>query len=207
MFTWWRNESPKVLCIGDTLSTAKLAAAVSILPTLSWSKTDGHTGYLLLSRGGHVHKFLRPFMAFRRFSKCQLTRPQRPKSANAHWITALATACWTKSLWERLHYYKFKIHLDYPLLPLPRKYDALLVRLFWEAGYRGQQLQTLNRCRLALKLIFLSDIATACGRFINIALVLHPAPQAKSVSSFVFPNERPSQHDWELWLELWTQCP
>ncbi len=75
---------------------------------------------------------------------------------------------------------KVNYDLDYPLLPLPRKYDALLVRLFWEAGYRGQQLQTL-----ALKLIFLSDIATACGRFINITLVLQPAPQAKSVSSFV----------------------
>jgi len=127
-----------------------------------------------------------------------------PFDENYDELQILATACWTKSLWERLHYYKFKIHLDYPLLPLPRKYDALLVRLFWEAGYRGQQLQTLNRCRLALKLIFLSDIATACGRFINIALVMHPAPQAKSVSSFVFPNERPSQNDWQLWLELWT---
>jgi len=79
-----------------------------------------------------------------------------------------------------------------------------VVRLFWVAGYSGQQLQALNGCRLALKLLFLSDIATACGSFINITLVLQPAPQDKSVSSFVFPNERPSQSDWRLWLEFWT---
>jgi hypothetical protein len=116
----------------------------------------------------------------------------------------LATACWTKSLWERLHYYKFRIHLEYPPLPLPRKCDALVVRLFWDAGYMGQPLQALNWCRLALKLLFLSNIVTACGCFININLVLRPAPQDKGVSLFVFPNERPSQGNWRLWLEFWT---
>jgi len=115
----------------------------------------------------------------------------------------LATACWTKSLWERLHYYKFRIHLDYPP-PLPRKCNALVVRLFWDAGYRGQQLHALNRCRLALKLLFLSNIATVCGRFINIGLVLWPVSQDKGVSVFVFPNEHPSQGDWRLWLDFWT---
>ena len=116
----------------------------------------------------------------------------------------LATACWTKSLWEWLHYYKFRLHLDYPPLPLPRKCDALVVRLFWDAGYRGQQWQALNRCRLALKLLFLSNIATACGRSINISLVLRPVSQDKGASSFVFPNEHPSQGDWRLWLDFWT---
>jgi hypothetical protein len=127
-----------------------------------------------------------------------------PFAENYDELQILATTCWTKSLWERLHYYKFRIHLDYPPLRLPRKCDTLVVRLFWDAGYRGQQLQALNRCRLALKLLFLSNIATACGRFINITLTLQPAPQDKSVSSFIFPNERPSQSDWRLWLEFWT---
>ncbi len=67
-----------------------------------------------------------------------------PFAENYDELQILATACWTKSLRERLHYYKFRIHLDYPPLPLPRKCDALVVRLFWDAGYRGQQLQALN---------------------------------------------------------------
>jgi len=125
-----------------------------------------------------------------------------PFAENYDELHLLATACWAKSLWERLYYYKFKIHLDYPPLPLPRKCDTLVVRLFWDAGYRGQQLQALNRCRLALKLLFLSDIATACRHFINIILVLQPTPKDKSVLSFVFPNERPSQGDWRFWQEF-----
>ena len=65
-------------------------------------------------------------------------------------------------------------------------------------------MQTLNRCRLALKLLFLSDIATACGRFLNTGLVLCPTPQDKGVSSLIFPKEVPSQSDWRLWREFWT---
>ena len=115
----------------------------------------------------------------------------------------LATPCWTKSLWEQLHYYNFRIHLDYPSLPLPCKGDALLVHLFRDAGYRGKQLQALNRCRMALKLLFLSDITTACGRLLETSLLLKPAQQNKSVSKFVFPNKQPSCSDWRLWLEFW----
>ena len=60
-----------------------------------------------------------------------------PFDENYDELQILATACWTKSLWERLHYYKFRIHLEYPPLLFPRKCDALVVRLFWDAGYRG----------------------------------------------------------------------
>jgi hypothetical protein len=127
-----------------------------------------------------------------------------PFAENYDELHLLATACWTKSLWERLHYYKFRIHLDYKPLPLPRKCNSLVVPLLWDAGYRGQQLQALNRCRLALRVIFLSDIATACGRFLNPTMVLHSTPQDKLVSSFVFPNKRPSQSDWRLWTDFWT---
>jgi hypothetical protein len=115
-------------------------------------------------------------------------------------LQLLATPCWIKNLWERLHYYCFKIYLDYTL----QQYDSLIVPLIWMAGYRGTQLQALNRCRLALKLIFLSDIATACGQFLDKHLLLDSILPNGKVSQFVFPNERPSRTDWKLWLEFWT---
>jgi len=129
-----------------------------------------------------------------------------PFIENYEELHLLATPGWAKSLWERLHYYRFRIHLDYSDIPLPRKGDALLVHIFRDAGYRDQQLQALNRCRLALKLLFLSDIITACGRLLNISLVLRPARPKKNVSAFVFPNEHPSPCNWKLWLELLTAC-
>jgi hypothetical protein len=86
---------------------------------------------------------------------------------------------------------------------IPRKGDALLVHLFWNAGYRGQQLQALNQCRMALKLLYLSHISTACGRSLEASLLLKPSQQNKSLSKFVFPNEQPARSDWNLWLDFW----
>jgi hypothetical protein len=95
-----------------------------------------------------------------------------PFVENYEELHQLATLGWAKSLWEQLHYYRFRIHLDYSPIPLPPKGGALLVCIFRDAGYRDQQLQALNRCQLALKLLFPSDITTACGRLLNISLVL-----------------------------------
>ncbi len=74
----------------------------------------------------------------------------------------MATKCWMKSFWEHLHYYCFKIRLIYPSLAMPYQQDRMLVEMFLDAGYKGLQLQGLNRCRLVLRLLFLSDITTAC---------------------------------------------
>ena len=118
-----------------------------------------------------------------------------------HW---LATDSWVKCFWERLHFYRFRIHLEYARLPLPCRNDTTLVGMFWQAGYRTQQLQALNRCRLAHQLIFLLDMALACGQYID--LLLHQPPPlnpAKRCSSYNFPNCYPSQNDWKLWLDFW----
>jgi hypothetical protein len=86
----------------------------------------------------------------------------------------LAMNSWVKSFWERLHYYRFHVRLDYTTLPLPRQHDITLVGMFWQAGYRDHSLQALNRCRLAYNLLFLSDMALACGRYINLLLLAPP---------------------------------
>jgi hypothetical protein len=103
----------------------------------------------------------------------------------------LATRSWIKSLWEQLHFYQFALHLlEFQQLEMPQRNDAILVTMFWTADYRKTQLQSLNRCCLAHKKIFLSDLATARRRFF-ISTFLRPpdtrdgtAPQ----SSLVFPN-------------------
>jgi hypothetical protein len=38
-----------------------------------------------------------------------------PFVENYEELHLLATLCWTKSLWERLHYYKFCVHFDHGL--------------------------------------------------------------------------------------------
>jgi hypothetical protein len=118
-----------------------------------------------------------------------------------HW---LATDSWVKCFWERLHFYWFRIHLEYARLPLPCQNDTTLVGIFWQAGYRTQQLQALKRCQLAHQLIFVSDMALVCGQYIDL-LFLRPLPlnPAKRCSFYNFPNCYPSQNDWKLWLDFW----
>ena len=59
-----------------------------------------------------------------------------PFVENYEELHLLATSDWAKSLWERLHYFRFRIHLDHLPIPLPRKGDPLLVCIFRDAGYR-----------------------------------------------------------------------
>ncbi len=96
---------------------------------------------------------------------------------------------------------------DIPILSnptSPKRIWFLTIPLFWMAGYRGAQLQALNRCRLALTLIFLSDIATACGQFLEKRLILDPILPDGKVLQFTFPNKQPSRTNWKLWLEFWS---
>jgi hypothetical protein len=115
----------------------------------------------------------------------------------------LATECWMKSFWERCHYYPFEIRLIYPSLATPHQHDRMMVEMFLDAGYKRLQLQGLNRCRLVLRLLFLSDITTACGHFLDVTFLTEPHCSQNHCSTFIFLNEKPSRSKWKTWLEFW----
>ena len=48
-----------------------------------------------------------------------------PLSLDYSVYKCLATPCWFKVVWERLWYYCFDMHLDYPTIPFPRERDEL----------------------------------------------------------------------------------
>ncbi len=100
----------------------------------------------------------------------------------------LATECWMKSFWEHLHHYRFEICLIYPSLMMPRRHDRLLVEMFLVAGYKGLQLQGLNRCRLALRLLFLSDIMTECGHFLDVHISGRPGLFSEPLFNLYLPK-------------------
>lgn len=68
-------------------------------------------------------------------------------------------------------------------------------------GFSGMTLRQMNRCRLALCVIFLSDIVTAGGRHLE-----HWALRDRQgwQSSIKFAREEPSHRDWNLWDSFWT---
>ncbi len=66
------------------------------------------------------------------------------------------------------------------------------------------QLQGLNRCRLALRLLFLSDIMAACGRLLDVTCLAELHCSQNHCSTLIFPNETPSLSKLMMWLEFWT---
>jgi hypothetical protein len=108
----------------------------------------------------------------------------------------LTTPCWMKSFWEPLHFYQFQIYVDYPCLHLPQCNDNLLITIFWSAGYRDGHLHSLNLCRLAHNLLFLSDMSTVDSQTINLAFLLPPKHPRRCQSTYVFPTQHPAWADW-----------
>jgi len=66
----------------------------------------------------------------------------------------------------------------YPDIPFPSEKGALMVDLFRSAGWKGEELCSLNRVRLHLQMPFVSDVVLANG--------------CKVSSSYDFPREEPT---------------
>ncbi len=74
--------------------------------------------------------------------------------------------------------------------------EIVLKRVFSTA-----EIQSINRCRGMLQCIFLSDLITAVGRYLE-SFVFDPGP-FKRRSNYRFPRECPSQKDWQTWFNFW----
>ena len=79
----------------------------------------------------------------------------------------LATDSWIKALWKLLKESKIEFFINYPTIKRPRVNDRTLVDVFIEMGYKDNELKSLNTCRIAKKLFFLSDCLGADGKIIE----------------------------------------
>ena len=62
--------------------------------------------------------------------------------------------------------------------------------------------QSLNRCRIYLGALFLSDIATADGKYLEQLTLEQTSNGVKS--KYKFPQEEPTRTDWKRWRNFWT---
>jgi hypothetical protein len=85
--------------------------------------------------------------------------------------------------------------MEYPILHLPRRNDALIVTMLQKAGYTGDKLSALNQCPIANKMLFLSDITKACGWYVDCNLLSPTTLWLGPRSTFRFPRELPSSKD------------
>ena len=91
--------------------------------------------------------------------------------------------------------------MSYPSIAPPRERDLVLMEVFQSLDLGQETILSLNRCRVSLEAIFLSDLATADGRYLEDA-VFNPGGSGRS-SSYRFPREVPTRDDWDRWFNFW----
>ena len=112
------------------------------------------------------------------------------------------THSWGRSFWECIDKYGLMLELDYDILPLPRENDVTIMSIAQQMGYSGKKLESVNRCRLYTKSIFLSDVANAAGSTIDPTRCGRDGDYAEA-SSLTFPKTQPSDLDWLVWEHFW----
>ena len=113
----------------------------------------------------------------------------------------MAPLSWVKMLWRTLQVTGFELHLEHEVIPCPRKGDLLIMdRLREMAGNNVDHLAKLARVRGSLGAIFISDIVTADGKYIEQFAVEKELSSRLRRSTYDFPKEMPTDRDWELWV-------
>ena len=71
---------------------------------------------------------------------------------------------------------------------------------FVAAGYTGETLRLLNRCRLYLRVAVLSEVIDGGGSKLRAQMVAGTTPMAKS--QYVWPNQgKTPAKSWKIWKE------
>ena len=113
-----------------------------------------------------------------------------------------APLSWVKMLWRTLHVCGFELHLRYDEMTFPRRRDRIVMEMAMEMISDKNVLESIARVRGFLNVIFLSDIVTADGKFLEQFACEKTSYLCRS--KFVFPKECPSDSDWEAWCCFWS---
>ena len=92
--------------------------------------------------------------------------------------------------------------MKYDDIPFPRERDQLVMEVIMSQTTSRPAVQSLNRCRCYLGAIFLSDVATADGKYLE-QFALEQTANAVN-SKYKFPREEPTKSDWTRWRNFWT---
>ena len=82
------------------------------------------------------------------------------------------TPCWLSQTWQFASKHQLKITTNIPPLALQCKNDQFLMLKFWQHGYKGNQLEVLNKCQLWLQATTLADITDGQGRDLLVTRIL-----------------------------------
>ena len=136
-----------------------------------------------------------------RYLQLQLGTPHNPFLLDYAVWGHLTPLSWVKMLWRTLNYFDIHLYMAYPSIAPPRERDLVLMEIFASRDLGRETVLSLNRCRMSLESIFLSDISTADSRYLE-DFVFDPGGRGRS-SNFKFPREVPTRDDWDSWFNFW----
>ena len=119
----------------------------------------------------------------------------------------LVTHSWMKMLWEKLSMFNMQVIIVDQPKEFPREGDQFIMQVLIQVGYTNEALGRLNRVRVSLQLIFMSDILTVSGNKISTE-VLSCHPQGEAWLKMRWPHQRPTDLDLQLWKNaMLSICP
>lgn len=122
----------------------------------------------------------------------------QPFSVNYDKYKGLITHSWLKTIREKCHAYRVLVELGVTIEP-PRVGNKWLMQVFTEAGYVDLELEALNRVRLYLQVLFLSDVLEAGGRYLDQDYI--QLGWGEKRSNYDFQRECLSVKDEMLWMQ------
>jgi hypothetical protein len=135
------------------------------------------------------------------YLQLQLGMPHNPLLLDYTVWGHLAPLSWVKTLRQTLHYFDIHLHMAYPNIASPRERDQVIMEIFLSANLGPESIRSLGQCRVSLESIFLSDLTTADGKYLE-DFVFIPSGREKA-STFKFPRKQPTQSNWNLWFDFW----
>ncbi len=143
----------------------------------------------------------RKLKASLRYLQLQLGTPYNPITLDYVKWGHLAPLSWVKMLWRLLHHFNIHLHMECATIPSPGERDQVVMELIFGKVLDRKTIRSLSRCRGSLEIIFLSDMTTADGRYLE-QFVFNPGSKVAR-SKYKFPRESPAKKDWDAWFNFW----
>jgi hypothetical protein len=137
----------------------------------------------------------------------ELGMPFQPLQVDYKKYSHLVTHTWMKMLWEKVSMFGITVTTPSTLDGFPREGDDFIMQVILRAGYTSDEVRCINRVRVSMQVLFISDILTASGHMIA-PDILSPRPKGETRSSMRWPNKHPTLSDMTLWRNtMQTICP
>jgi hypothetical protein len=137
------------------------------------------------------------------YLQLQVGMPHNPFTQDYSKWGGLAPLSWVKMLWKSLHHFNITLCMSFPTIKPPRERDQVIMEIILSQNLDFTDITRINRCRVYLQALFLLDIMTADGKYLE-HFIFDPGG-ATTWSGYKFPREHPTRQDWDQWMNFWHE--